>query len=121
MPFDRLTTLAHFQQNNRSKFDLIFHDLGSMETRAELLPFALGLLEQGGLIVLDDMHKTPYRYFANREVRRAGLSLYSMRKYTLDEFGRFSEIAIGDITNHSRPTLGPGIKNIDKNNPAQRG
>jgi len=101
IPVDRLTTWAHFQQYNRSKFDLIFHDLGSMETRADSLPYVVGLLEEGGLIVLDDMHKEKYRRVVEREIWRAGLSLYSTRNYTLDEFDRFSEIAIGDLTTRS--------------------
>ncbi len=93
MPVDQLSTLSDFDQQNKSGFDLIFHDLGSMATRAELLSFAISLLEPGGMLVLDDMHKTRYRSVAAGKVKKAGLCLYSIRKYTLDELGRFAEIA----------------------------
>jgi hypothetical protein len=39
------------------KFDLILHDLGSIELREETLPFVLTLLDERGIIILDDMHK----------------------------------------------------------------
>jgi len=101
MPIDRLSTWAHFQKHNRYKFDLIFHDLGSMKMRAKSLPFVLGLLEEGGVVVLDDMHKRDYRPVAKKEISKAGLSLYSGYKYSLDEITRFSEVAIDDITPRS--------------------
>ena len=104
VPLDHLTTWECFKENNQFKFDLIFHDLGNMETRAKSLPFVLNLLEKGGVIVLDDMHKTPYRYFAKKEVRKAGLSLYSIRKHTLDKFSRFSGIGISRDINKARCT-----------------
>ena len=82
-----------FRQSNQAGFDLIFHDLGSMELRAESLPEVLALCRSDGMIVLDDMHSEYYRPLALKTVRDAGFSLCSVRKYTLDKFGRFSEIA----------------------------
>ena len=83
-----------FQKENKLKFDLIFHDLGSMDTRAAALPYVLSLLNKGGAVVLDDMHKVLYHRAAEREVKKAGLTLYSIRKHTLDEIGRFAEVAL---------------------------
>lgn len=82
-----------FRQGNHVGFDLIFHDLGSMELRAETLPEVLSLCRLDGLIVLDDMHSEYYRPLALKTVRKTGFHLCSVRKYTLDKFGRFSEIA----------------------------
>ncbi|MBM3143743.1 MAG: class I SAM-dependent methyltransferase [Chloroflexi bacterium] len=96
MPIDRISTWADFHQNNRTRYDLIFHDLGDMQTRMETLPFVLNLLSEGGIVVLDDMHKKEYSQYARAEARNAGFSLFSMSRYTLDELGRFSEIAIDE-------------------------
>lgn len=83
-----------FKQSDPGDFDLIFHDLGSMELRAATLPEILILCRPGGLIVLDDMHSEFYRPLALKIVQDAGFRLLSLRKYTLDRFGRFSEIAM---------------------------
>ena len=83
-----------FSQSKTGRFDLIFHDLGSMELRAETLPHVLDLSLPEGAIVLDDMHSEYYRPIALKIVEESGFSLYSARKYTLDRFGRFSEVAI---------------------------
>ena len=94
MPIDNLIALPNFQKENKLKFDLIFHDLGNMTTRAQLLPLVLKVIEPNGLLILDDMHKKKYRVEANREIKKAGLSIFSLRKYTLDEIGRFAAIAL---------------------------
>ena len=83
-----------FRQLKQTGFDLIFHDLGSMELRAETLPEVLALCRSDGMIVLDDMHSESYRPLAPKIVRDAGFHLFSVRKFTLDKFGRFSEIAM---------------------------
>lgn len=83
-----------FEEYNKLKFDFIFDDLGSMEMRAEALPFVLSLLDDSGMIVLDDMHKWSYRNVAVKLVKQVKLSLYSTHKFTLDKFGRFAEIAL---------------------------
>jgi predicted O-methyltransferase YrrM len=88
-----------FQKQPLSGFDLILHDLGSIDLRIESLPFAISLLNTSGILVLDDMHKARggliggYRAVAVRKVRQAGLLRLSARQFTLDKYGRFSEIA----------------------------
>ena len=96
MPIDRLTTWTQFNQHNHSRFDLIFHDLGNMRTRAETFPAVLDLLEDGGLLVLDDMHNKRYRRVVEKHSGRNGISLYSVRKHTLDEYDRFAEIVVNN-------------------------
>ena len=82
-------------------FDLILHDLGHTDgLRLESLPHIIGLLKSSGILILDDMHKGRggliggYRAKATDLVRQAGLSLFSARKFTLDKYGRFCEVAL---------------------------
>ena len=90
---------SNFQKQAPAGFDLILHDLGSIELRGESLPFVINLLNTSGILVLDDMHKARgglfggYRAVAVRQVRKSGLSLFSARHFTLDKFGRHCEIA----------------------------
>ena len=91
---DNLFDWSEFREINWSRFDLIFHDLGSMELRGESLPFVSGLVDHNGIIVLDDIHRRRYRRIAVQEVRKEGLTLISLRQHTLDSFGRFSGMAI---------------------------
>ncbi len=90
---DNLLHWQDFCKLNEVGFDLIFHDLGSMELRAETLPHVLTLLDHDGLIILDDMHSEYYRPIAVKTLKEAGFYRYSVRKFTLDKFGRFSEVA----------------------------
>jgi predicted O-methyltransferase YrrM len=76
------------------QFDLVFHDLGDMELRAAALPLVLTCLAPQGVLVLDDMHKLIYRRRAERQAAQEGWRVLSARRQTLDEIGRFSEIAL---------------------------
>lgn len=91
---DNLMLWPDFVASEQSDFDLIFHDLGRMEMREQTLPLVLSLRSETGIVILDDMHKKPYRLVATKEVERMNLSLYSARKFTLDQYGRFSKIVI---------------------------
>ena len=91
---DNLLHWRDFQNLNIAKFDLIFYDLGYPNVRAKSLPFVLSLLDRGGIIVLDDMHKSQYRANVRRALGERQLKLFSMRAYTLDKLGRFSSLAI---------------------------
>jgi predicted O-methyltransferase YrrM len=94
LPTDNLFLWPDFKLSDQDDFDLIFHDLGRMELRVESLPFVLSLQSPAGIVVLDDMHKKPYRTMIKQEIENKNLSLHSARKFTLDKFGRFSQIAI---------------------------
>uniref|UniRef100_A0A7C4LNN7 Class I SAM-dependent methyltransferase n=1 Tax=Schlesneria paludicola TaxID=360056 RepID=A0A7C4LNN7_9PLAN len=78
----------------QARFELVFHDLGNLETRAAVLPVVLPCLTPGGVLVLDDMHKHRFRRKAQRHARQAGWRVLSARVHTLDDLGRFSEIAL---------------------------
>lgn len=100
IPNNHLMDWNSFVKSPPSTFDLIFHDLGNMNLRTESLPFIISLLDKSGVLILDDMHKKGryllegYRTAAIREVKKAGLSLFSARQYTSDRHGRFCELAI---------------------------
>ncbi len=88
-----------FRNQAPNGFDLISHDLGGLEIRAESLPFVISMMDESGIIVLDDMHKARggliggYRAVAIKEINKSGLLLLSARQFTLDQIERFSEIA----------------------------
>jgi predicted O-methyltransferase YrrM len=95
LPTDRLLHWEDFcRQLPAGRFQLVFHDLGSMDTRAMALPTVLRTLAPAGVLVLDDMHKRRYRRRAEQQARQAGLRLLSARAQTLDQIGRFSKIAV---------------------------
>ncbi|MHC4551015.1 MAG: O-methyltransferase [Planctomycetota bacterium] len=93
---DHLHTWDGFRAAEHEPFDLVVHDLGTLETRAASMPMALGLARQGGLVVLDDMHKRKVEEAARREARAQGCTLLSLRTFTLDSLRRFSSLAIRD-------------------------
>ncbi len=94
LPVDDVLSWQDFKQQPPSSYDLIFHDLGSMQLRAEALGFVLGLRDKSGLVVLDDIHKHAYRRTAMAGVKQAGLSFYSSRQFTHDGIGRYAAIAV---------------------------
>jgi predicted O-methyltransferase YrrM len=96
-----------FKEQELDPFDLIFHDLGHTDgLRIESLPHIIGLLKPSGILILDDMHKGRggliggYRAKATDLVKQAGLSLFSARKFTLDKYGRFCEVALPTPVEH---------------------
>lgn len=91
---ERILTWTDFQKNNKGRYDLIFHDLGGMKTRAGSIAFVLTLLTSSGVAVLDDMNEPTYSKAAKSAIKDAGLSYYSARKFTVDGIGRFSGVVI---------------------------
>lgn len=95
LPADRLWAWDEFrQQPTRPGFDLVFHDLGTMSTRAAALPHVLQCVSAAGALILDDMHKVEYHATAHQTVPQDGWTLLSARRHTLDGLGRFSEVAL---------------------------
>jgi predicted O-methyltransferase YrrM len=93
LPTDRLVELSNFDFSDyQSAFDLVFHDLGSMEVRKETLPVVLETCCRNGLIVLDDIHKDHYLKHVHRTLDAAPYKFYHARDMTEDEFGRFSAL-----------------------------
>lgn len=87
---DNLVTWDLFLQRSVGGFDLVFHDLGSMDVRRRTLPRAMTQARPGGLLMLDDIHKPLYGSFARRLVQAAGGRSYSLRWLTLDSMSRYA-------------------------------
>ncbi|MBU2529274.1 class I SAM-dependent methyltransferase [bacterium] len=87
---DNMLTLDDIGRIGTEKFDIIFHDMGNMQTRTNMLGFTMDHVKETGIIVLDDMHKADYEKTAKTIMKEHGFKCLSLRKYTLDELGRFS-------------------------------
>lgn len=92
--------LMYWEEFNKSfkaaseteKFDVVFHDLGSMETRKAALRFVLQLTKPGGLVILDDMHKSHYFKFVEDFLSENPEQHAHLEKLLLDNHGRWSTI-----------------------------
>jgi predicted O-methyltransferase YrrM len=71
-------------------FDMVFHDMGFMDFREQTLEPVLGLTRPGGHIILDDVHKLPYRRFVHQMLSDKGLEFLSLKKITCDSRARYS-------------------------------
>ncbi len=76
------------------QFDLLFHDVGSMQMRADVLPQVISRVKPGGILILDDMHKRKYRRAALDVFRARGLMVHSLRELCLDDLGRFADVVM---------------------------
>ncbi len=74
----------------RGRYDLVLHDMGTMDTRARTLMQAVGLARAGGVVVLDDMHKPDFRVGALRDLEGVGLPTLSAKAFTRDALTRFA-------------------------------
>jgi len=61
LPDSNLVSWDELLTGRPGNFDLVLHDLGSMETRARTLERVLTLVRPGGVLVLDDAHKQGIR------------------------------------------------------------
>ncbi len=89
-----VVTWESFLARAPGSFDLVLHDLGRMLKRRETLSCVLGLVTPRGHVVLDDVDDKRYGPFARRLTRSSGFEFVSLRRWTLDEFGRFSAIVV---------------------------
>lgn len=80
-------------------FDLVFHDLGPMATRARLLPEVVNRVAAPGVLVLDDMHKGEYAADVERVLLGGAWRYIDGRPWSLDGFGRFVGVILrGAVT-----------------------
>lgn len=91
---ENLLSWSHFNQSVPVVFDLIFNDLGTTTLRVSTLEFVAGLMGNGSIMILDDMHKPRYPRVVKKNLKQLGCSFYSARYYTLDNLGRFASVAI---------------------------
>jgi predicted O-methyltransferase YrrM len=75
-------------------FDLVLHDMGTMETRARTLEAALDLAAPGGVVILDDVHKPEYRAVAKAALEARQLPWYSLKPWTRDGICRYAWMVI---------------------------
>lgn len=85
LPFSRF-------QKMHQKYDLVLHDMGTMEMRLETVSFAIRLASSGGFIILDDMQLPMYAPTPKKIIKKSGFTAYSTRQYTKDRYGRFSYV-----------------------------
>ena len=69
---------------------MVFHDMGFMDFREQTLEPVLGLTRPGGHIILDDVHKQPYRRFVHKMLSEKGLEFLSLKQITCDSRARYS-------------------------------
>ncbi|MCC6680070.1 MAG: class I SAM-dependent methyltransferase [Phycisphaeraceae bacterium] len=89
-----LMTWEQFAAGHFGPFDLVFHDLGSMETRIRTLPRVLERMHtQTGVLVLDDTHNLEYETAALDQLRRYRATMLDAHSWTIDRFRRRAAIA----------------------------
>jgi len=91
---EHLVTWDDFVGNNPGNFDLVLHDMGSMETRARTLDAVLDLSAPGGLVVIDDVHKPDFRRFAIERLEARGQPFFSLKAWTRDSLTRYCYLVI---------------------------
>jgi len=74
---------------NNLKFDLVFHDIGNMETRKKTLSIASESVKIGGVLVLDDVHKEDYYKYVIKSINASNFKCFNLYNLTNDSFGRF--------------------------------
>lgn len=90
LPTDELCTWDELTHRNVPPFDLILHDLGSIELRTTTLRRVLSLGGPECLFFLDDVHVPSYHLYARALLRETGHAGGSLRRFTRDRFGRYS-------------------------------
>ena len=71
-----------------TNFDFILDDFSGIKERQSTLKKVLSMC--GGFVVLDDIHKLGYKNYATSILKSSGYRYFSLRKYTLDKYGRYS-------------------------------
>jgi len=99
VPTDQLLSLEEFRSAPPARYDLIFHDLGSMATRRKILPLVLEIAgASGAVVVFDDLHKPSYHEEVRRRLKELGCHTFDLSSYTSDDYGRYAWLAdVGQI------------------------
>lgn len=84
----RVMVWGDFIKSAPRDFDLVVHDAGSMQFRADNLGAALDLARSGGLVLLDDVHRFEYRAHALELLAARGYKFLSVRALR-DSYGRY--------------------------------
>ena len=94
VPTDNIVVWKTFSENNAETFDIILHDLGSIEVRKNTLEDIMKLVRPGGVIILDDLHQVEYALFVKETIKKYRLRCYNLKEFTKDKFGRFSFLLV---------------------------
>ena len=94
LPSDHMISWESFLSHPAETYDLVLHDLGTMDTRERTLQDALRSVCPNGLVVLDDMHILRYRGYAMRILSGLPVKHYSLRSFTEDRYGRYAELVV---------------------------
>jgi predicted O-methyltransferase YrrM len=86
---DRLISWTDFQKREDKHFDFVFHDVG-LENRISSIPNILHEATPDAPIIIDDGQFSEVDRCSREAARQAGRRLYSLRRYTLDEVGRYA-------------------------------
>ena len=116
----RFVAVEELPRGSADRFDLVLHDLNSIESRERVraLPLALGLLAPGGVLVVDDLDGYPYRRRVRTAVRTAGLRLVSLRSAILDDRWSYPGAVIREPT--ARLARSPNVANVPASSDARR-
>lgn len=86
-----------FEDRRDFSYDLSVLDIRPIQRRLELLPKLMSNLPDGGMVLVDDLHKPHLKQPLLEMVERQGWKCIGLRDLTLDEYGRYACIL-------SRPT-----------------
>jgi predicted O-methyltransferase YrrM len=71
-------------------YDFILYDMGNMYTRAENLTKIVDVMEPTGSLIIDDVHFPFYAMVVFETIGNYGLRLQSLKRETLDKYGRYA-------------------------------
>ena len=89
LPTDNLLSWPERQNSHPDGVDLVFHDLGSIATRIQTLPWVLSRLAPSTPCVLDDTHFRRYWRALQALAGQRGTTVTRLRT-TADRYGRFA-------------------------------
>jgi predicted O-methyltransferase YrrM len=87
---EQLMSWDDFRRHDDKLFDFVFHDLGPNELRIATLPELLREVRADAPVIIDDGQFKEIADGAREAVRGTRRPLYSLRRYTADEVGRFA-------------------------------
>jgi predicted O-methyltransferase YrrM len=87
---DGLVPLEALEFDGGEHFDLVLHDLGGIDLRAQVLPAAIEMTGPRGLLILDDVHRRRYRASVRLSIQTQRLKIYNLKSVTEDHIGRYA-------------------------------
>jgi predicted O-methyltransferase YrrM len=90
LPTHKMGLWSEFKNSNKETFDFIFYDLGRIPVRLENMSYAFSLLNKGGTIIVDDIHKPSVKEKCMAIIKEQGFK--KQEPTEKDKFGRYSYI-----------------------------